>query len=146
MTATRLRDASPLDRWKGVAVFFAILLVAFVIYLVVSLHGIASSTRALLTNGKTSSAVSAKKTEKLATEIKQLIENGKTTGAQNSARAASAAAAGNVILHQAETLIGSEIAGNHATGIANHAVLCSLASTLKDTAPAVTTYCKGVSP
>lgn len=138
--------SKPSEKFFGLLVAILILGFAFQIYLAVSVHQVVSQTKTLLTNGKTTSAISAAKTEKLATEIKQLIENGKSAGAQDSKRAAAAAAEGNVILHQAEALIGSEIAANHRTGISNHAVICSLASTLKDTAPAVMTYCKGVAP
>lgn len=78
----------------------------------------------LLTNGKTTSAINSKKTEVLAEEIKALIQNGKTAGAVQSANAAKASAEGLVILHQAEQLIGSEIAGNHASGLVTREILC----------------------
>lgn len=156
--------SKPSEKFWGLAGTILVLGFAFQLYLAFSVHHIVNSTNTNLLNGKTSSAISAKKTEKLAGEIKilaqqnkvlaqqikTLIENGKSAGAQASKRAAASAAAGNVILHQAEALIGSEIAANHKTGIANHTALCSLVVMIHDfaptvtIAPAVTTDCKGV--
>lgn len=146
-------DRRPLHETWGIWIAAGGVVCVLTIFVV--LGYLAFSTRTLLTNGKTTSAKSAAATkvivqkihiqtqaiETALTKLNTLIAAGKSAGALDSARAAQQSAAGLVILHQAESLFLNAIAANHQTGLQNHAILCSYASTFHDNSPTVRAYC-----
>lgn len=118
--------------------------------------------KTLLTDGKTTSAVSAKATEKLAQKIEaeqiqikaialetqQVIKAGKSAGAESSHEAAVAAAKGvkvlnleNAQLRQQFSAIAADIIQNRQAGLVNRGLTCQVLTHDGITSPAITAAC-----